>query len=68
MYISTPERIAAQLTPLGLSLIETMGDGFPDVSARFLTPWYYYICHKARNEDTTPKNDVVTNATALGIS
>jgi SAM-dependent methyltransferase len=68
LYISTPERIAAQLTPLGLSLIETMGDRFPEVSAAFLTPWYYYVCHKARNEHTTPKNDVVTNARALGIS
>src|SRR5690348_337316 len=37
LYVSTPETIAPQLASIGLSLIETMGDGFPDVSARFLT-------------------------------
>jgi ubiquinone/menaquinone biosynthesis C-methylase UbiE len=68
LYVSTPETIAPQLALIGLSLIEIMGDRFPDVSARFLTPWYYYVCRKARNEHTTPEKDIVTNAAALGIS
>ena len=45
-YTSIPSTFAPQIRTAGLEVVEVIGGRYPDVQAPWLTPWYYYACHK----------------------
>lgn len=45
-YVSTPVTMGPQLDAVGLDVVEIVGGHFPEVSAPYLTPWYYYAARK----------------------
>ena len=46
IYVSTPERIAAQVESAGMRVVDVVGGRFPDTTNLYLTPWHYYACQK----------------------
>ena len=46
-YVSVPDTIRPQIEAASLAIVEIVGGHYPHVTAKTLTPWYYYTCIKS---------------------